>query len=37
GRVVADGTADALRASTGKDSLEEAFVSVIGSEQGLRE
>jgi sodium transport system ATP-binding protein len=37
GRVVADGTADALRAATGKDSLEEAFVSVIGSEQGLRE
>ncbi|RKH00330.1 ATP-binding cassette domain-containing protein [Corallococcus sp. CA053C] len=37
GRVVADGTADALRARTGKDSLEEAFVSVIGSEQGLRE
>ncbi|CAM3623588.1 ATP-binding cassette domain-containing protein [Corallococcus sp. ZKHCc1 1396] len=37
GRVVADGTADALRASTGKDSLEEAFVSVIGSEQGLSE
>ncbi|WP_223639074.1 ATP-binding cassette domain-containing protein [Corallococcus sp. EGB] len=37
GQVVADGTADALRAATGKDSLEEAFVSVIGSEQGLRE
>ncbi|MBU8900257.1 ATP-binding cassette domain-containing protein [Corallococcus sp. M34] len=37
GRVVADGTADALRAHTGKDSLEEAFVSIIGSEQGLME
>ncbi|MBJ6763530.1 ATP-binding cassette domain-containing protein [Myxococcaceae bacterium JPH2] len=37
GRVVADGTADALRARTGKDSLEEAFVSIIGSEQGLME
>ncbi|MBM7113122.1 ATP-binding cassette domain-containing protein [Archangium primigenium] len=35
GRVVADGTADELRARTGKDSLEEAFVTVIGSEQGL--
>jgi sodium transport system ATP-binding protein len=37
GRVVADGTADELRARTGKDSLEEAFVAVIGSEQGLME
>jgi len=35
GRVVADGTPDELRARTGKDSLEEAFVTVIGSEQGL--
>ncbi|MFY2559644.1 ATP-binding cassette domain-containing protein [Corallococcus terminator] len=35
GRVVADGTPDSLRASTGKDSLEEAFVATIGSEQGL--
>jgi sodium transport system ATP-binding protein len=35
GRVVADGTPDELRASTGKDSLEEAFVATIGSEQGL--
>lgn len=35
GRVVADGTPDALRASTGKDTLEEAFVATIGSEQGL--
>jgi sodium transport system ATP-binding protein len=35
GRVVADGTPGELRASTGKESLEEAFVSVIGSDQGL--
>ncbi|NMO19765.1 ATP-binding cassette domain-containing protein [Pyxidicoccus fallax] len=35
GKVVADGTPDALRASTGKDSLEEAFVATIGSDQGL--
>ena len=35
GRVAAEGTPDELRTRTGKDSLEEAFVSVIGSEQGL--
>jgi len=35
GRVVADGTPDALRARTGKDSLEEAFVATIGTDQGL--
>jgi sodium transport system ATP-binding protein len=35
GRVVADGTPGELRARTGKESLEEAFVSVIGSDQGL--
>ena len=35
GRVVAEGTADELRARTGKDSLEEAFVQVIGSDAGL--
>jgi sodium transport system ATP-binding protein len=35
GRVVADGTSDELRARTGKESLEEAFVSVIGTDQGL--
>jgi sodium transport system ATP-binding protein len=35
GRVVAEGTPDELRARTGRDSLEEAFVTVIGSEQGL--
>ncbi len=35
GRVVAEGTPDELRTRTGKESLEEAFVSVIGSDQGL--
>jgi sodium transport system ATP-binding protein len=35
GRVVADGTAEDLLALTGKGSLEDAFVSVIGSEEGL--
>jgi sodium transport system ATP-binding protein len=36
GRVVADGTPDELRARTGKDNLEEAFVTVIGSDAGLQ-
>ena len=35
GRVVAEGSADALRAQTGQDSLEDAFVQLIGSEEGL--
>jgi sodium transport system ATP-binding protein len=35
GRVVARGTPDALREQTGKRDLEEAFVAVIGSEEGL--
>jgi sodium transport system ATP-binding protein len=35
GRVVADGTPDELRAATGCASLEDAFVKVIGSEEGL--
>lgn len=35
GRVVADATPDALRELTGRDNLEEAFVQVIGSDQGL--
>ena len=35
GRVVAQGTADELRAQTGCASLEDAFVKVIGSEEGL--
>ena len=33
--VVAAGSADALRAQTGHSNLEDAFVSVIGSEEGL--
>jgi sodium transport system ATP-binding protein len=35
GRVVAQGTADELRALTGESNLEDAFVKVIGSEEGL--
>jgi sodium transport system ATP-binding protein len=35
GRVVADGSAEALRRRTGCDNLEDAFVRVIGSEEGL--
>ena len=35
GRVLADGTPDEIRARAGNDNLEEAFVSVIGSDQGL--
>ena len=30
GRVVADGTADELRAVAGEQNLEEAFVKLIG-------
>ena len=35
GEVVAWGTADELRALTGEDNLEDAFVKAIGSEEGL--
>jgi sodium transport system ATP-binding protein len=35
GRVVAQGSADELRAQTGEDNLEDAFVQLIGSEEGL--
>jgi sodium transport system ATP-binding protein len=35
GRVMAEGTADELRARTGEQNLEDAFVKVIGSEEGL--
>lgn len=35
GRVVADGTSDQLRTSTGQESLEDAFVAIIGTEEGL--
>jgi sodium transport system ATP-binding protein len=33
--VVADGSSDELRARTGADTLEDAFVSLIGSGEGL--
>jgi len=35
GRVVADATPDELREQTGESNLEEAFVKLIGSEEGL--
>ncbi len=35
GQVVADGTPDDLRRATGRESLEDAFVAAIGSEEGL--
>jgi len=35
GRVVADGTPEALRAATGCESLEDAFVAALGSAEGL--
>jgi sodium transport system ATP-binding protein len=35
GTVVAAGTADELRALTGEDNLEDAFVKAIGSDEGL--
>jgi sodium transport system ATP-binding protein len=35
GRVTAEGTPDELRALTGEPNLEDAFVKLIGSEEGL--
>ena len=35
GRVVAQGSADELRQRTGETNLEDAFVQLIGSEEGL--
>jgi sodium transport system ATP-binding protein len=35
GHVVADGTPDELRAATGCANLEDAFVSAIGTDEGL--
>lgn len=35
GEIAADGTADQLLERSGKDSLEDAFVALIGSEEGL--
>jgi len=36
GRVTAEGTPDELRAQTGETNLEDAFVKLIGSEEGLQ-
>ncbi|HLT30966.1 MAG TPA: ATP-binding cassette domain-containing protein [Myxococcaceae bacterium] len=35
GRVVSEGTPDELLAATGKESLEEAFMQIIGTDEGL--
>ena len=35
GKVVAEGSTDELRELAGQDSLEDAFVTLIGSEEGL--
>lgn len=35
GEIAADGTADQLLERSGKDSIEDAFVALIGSEEGL--
>jgi sodium transport system ATP-binding protein len=35
GEVRAEGTPDELRARSGADNLEDAFVRLIGSEEGL--
>jgi sodium transport system ATP-binding protein len=35
GVVTANGTPDDLRRQTGQENLEDAFVAVIGSEEGL--
>jgi sodium transport system ATP-binding protein len=35
GQVIASGTPDELRQLTGKENLEDAFVAVIGSDEGL--
>lgn len=35
GKVVANGSPESLRASTGENNLEDAFVKAIGSEEGL--
>lgn len=35
GKVAAEGTADELRAQTGQDTLEDAFVDIVGSGEGM--
>jgi len=37
GRIVASGSPDALRAQTGQENLEDAFVALVGLEQGVSE
>jgi len=34
--VVANGSAQDLKESTGQENLEDAFVAAIGSEEGLK-
>ncbi len=34
GRIVASGSPDELRAKTGRQNLEDAFVALVGLEQG---
>jgi sodium transport system ATP-binding protein len=36
GKKTAEGTLDELRALTGKDSLEDAFVAAVGTDEGLQ-
>ena len=35
GRVVAQGSPDELRTRTGQENLEDAFVAIIGTKEGL--
>ena len=35
GRVAAQGSPDELRQRTGQDNLEDAFVTIIGTKEGL--
>jgi sodium transport system ATP-binding protein len=35
GQVVANGTIESLRERTGKTQLEDAFVSLLGTDEGL--
>ena len=37
GTVVAEGTADELRTRTGRENLEDAFVSLVGLDAGAHE
>ena len=35
GRVVANGSPDEIREATGQPNLEDAFIALVGSEEGL--